>query len=85
MAMFFLLAMPVAPSPLGAIEPLWAEAADLRTQKSYAAAVEIYEQIAILSPHDPEPLQAIACDSKVLEAIILSKGGITLPEEGNEL
>ena len=58
-AMLFLLAMPVAPSPLGAIEPLWAEAADLRTQKSYAAAVEIYEQIAILSPHDPEPLRAI--------------------------
>ncbi len=52
-------AVPTVPPPVGAIAPLWAEAADLRSLKSYAAAVEIYEQIAALSPRDPEPLLAV--------------------------
>lgn len=54
-----LLWMPVVPPPVGAIPPLWAEAADLRALKSYAAAVEAYEEIALFSPRDPEPLLAI--------------------------
>jgi tetratricopeptide (TPR) repeat protein len=59
-ALFVVLGlMPVAPQPVGAIQPLWAEAADLRAGKSYAAAVEVYEQIAALTPQDPEPLLQI--------------------------
>ena len=54
-----LLGMPATLPPTGAVEPLWAEAADLRAIKSYAAAVEVYEQIAALIPQDPEPLIAI--------------------------
>lgn len=54
-----LLGMPIVPPPIGAIEPLWGEAADLRAIKSYAAAVEIYEQIAALAPEDPEALLVI--------------------------
>jgi tetratricopeptide (TPR) repeat protein len=34
-------------------------AADLRALKSYTAAVEVYERIAGLSPHDPDPLLSI--------------------------
>jgi tetratricopeptide (TPR) repeat protein len=55
----FLLGTPVVPPPIGAIEPLWEEAADLRAAKSYAAAVEIYEQLAALSPEDSQALLAI--------------------------
>jgi tetratricopeptide (TPR) repeat protein len=44
------------PAPGGAVPPLWTEAADLRALKSYTAAVEVYEQIAALSPRDPAPL-----------------------------
>jgi tetratricopeptide (TPR) repeat protein len=55
----FLLGMPVASPPIGAIEPLLEEAADLRAIKSHAAAVEIYEQIAALAPDNPEALLAI--------------------------
>jgi len=51
--------MPAISPPTGALEPLWAEAAELRALKSYAAAVEVYEQVAILASHDPEPLVAI--------------------------
>ena len=54
-----LVGMPAIPAPTGAVESLWAEAADLQAIKSYAAAVEIYEQIATLIPQDPEPLIAI--------------------------
>jgi tetratricopeptide (TPR) repeat protein len=54
-----LLSMPVVLPPTGAIEPLWEEAADLRAIKSYAAAVEVYEQIAALTPETPEALLAI--------------------------
>ena len=54
-----LLGMPATLPPTGAVESLWAEAADLRAIKSYAAAVEVYEQIAILIPQEPEPLTAI--------------------------
>jgi tetratricopeptide (TPR) repeat protein len=54
-----LLGTSVAPPPIGAIEPLWEEAADLRAAKSYAAAVEIYEQLAALSPEDPQALLVI--------------------------
>jgi tetratricopeptide (TPR) repeat protein len=59
LALLVVLGMPVVSPPIGAIEPLWAEAADLRTLKSFAAAVEVYEQIATLSPKDPEPLLVI--------------------------
>jgi len=54
-----MLGVPVAPPPVGAIAPLWAEAADLQRLKSYAAAVAVYEQIATLTPHDPDPLLSI--------------------------
>lgn len=54
-----LLSMPVVLPPTGAIEPLWEEAADLRATKSYAAAVEIYEQIAALTTEAPDALLAI--------------------------
>ncbi len=54
-----LSAMPVATSPTGAVQPLWAVAADLRMLKSYAAAVEVYEQIATLSVQDPGPFLSI--------------------------
>jgi len=54
-----LLGMPAVWPPIGAIEPLWAESADLRALKSYAAAIEGYEQIAMLAPHNPEPLVAV--------------------------
>lgn len=57
--LFLWLGMPVAPPPRGALELLWAEASDLRSLKSYTAAVEVYEQIAALSPQDPAPLMAI--------------------------
>ncbi len=58
-ALLSLLAMMGAlavPAPGGAIPPLWAKAADLRALRSYTAAVEVYEQIAALSPGDPSPL-----------------------------
>ncbi len=55
----FLLGMPAVSPPIGAIEPLRAESADLRALKSYAAAVEVYEQIAMLAPHNAEPLVAV--------------------------
>ncbi len=54
-----LLSMPAVPPPTGAIEPLWKEAADLRATKSYAAAVEVYEQIAALTTEATEALLAI--------------------------
>ncbi len=54
-----LLGMPPAPPPLGAIQPLWGEASHLQRLKSYAAAVEVYERIAGLTPQDPAPLLAI--------------------------
>jgi len=57
--LFILLGMPAVPPPTGAIEPLWEEAADLRATKSYAAAVETYEQIAALITETPGPLLAI--------------------------
>jgi len=56
LVMLFVLSLPAVPPPEGAIRPLWAEAADLQALRSYAAAVEVYEQIATLSPLDPEPL-----------------------------
>jgi tetratricopeptide (TPR) repeat protein len=57
--LLILLSTPAVPSPTGAIAPLWQEAADLRANKSYTAAVEIYEQIATLSGGTPEALLAI--------------------------
>jgi len=57
--LFILLGMPAVPPPTGAIHPLWEEAADLRATKSYAAAVEIYEQIAALTTETPKALVAI--------------------------
>ena len=57
--LLILLSTPVVPPPTGAIAPLWEEAADLRANKSYAAAVEIYEQIATLTGGTPEALLAI--------------------------
>jgi tetratricopeptide (TPR) repeat protein len=44
---------------MGAIQPLWTEASYLQRLKSYAAAVEVYEQIATLNLQDSEPLLAI--------------------------
>jgi tetratricopeptide (TPR) repeat protein len=57
--LFILLGTRGSPPPPGAIEYLWAEAADLQAIKSYTAAVEVYEQITILVPKAPEPLVAI--------------------------
>jgi tetratricopeptide (TPR) repeat protein len=54
-----MLGIPVTPPPVGVLPPLWEEAGDLRGLKSFAAAVEVYEEIALLSPRDPEPLLAI--------------------------
>jgi tetratricopeptide (TPR) repeat protein len=54
-----LLGMPAVPPPVGAIQPLWAQAADLQRLKSYTAAVGVYEQIAATCPQDPQPLLAI--------------------------
>ena len=54
-----LLGTPVVPPPIGATDLLWGEATDLRAAKSYAAAIETYEQIAALSPEDLEALLAI--------------------------
>jgi tetratricopeptide (TPR) repeat protein len=51
--------MPATLPSAGAVESLWAEAADLRAIKSFAAAVEVYEEIGSLIPQDPEPLIAI--------------------------
>lgn len=51
--------MPASPPPVGATTPLWEEAANLQALKSYAAAVQVYEQLATLAPHDPKPLIAI--------------------------
>jgi tetratricopeptide (TPR) repeat protein len=51
--------MPSTPPPVGAIQPLWTQASHLQTIKSYAAAVEVYEQIAALKPQGTEPLLAI--------------------------
>jgi tetratricopeptide (TPR) repeat protein len=53
-----LLGMPAVPPPVGAIQPLWAQAADLQRLKSYTAAVGVYEQIAATCPQDPQPLLA---------------------------
>jgi Tfp pilus assembly protein PilF len=53
-----IMGSPVIVPPLGAIQPLWTKAADLRALKSYSAAIQIYEQIATLLPQDPEPLLA---------------------------
>jgi tetratricopeptide (TPR) repeat protein len=51
--------MPSTPPPVGAIQPLWTQASHLKALKSYAAAVEVYEQIADLKPQDSEPFLAI--------------------------
>jgi tetratricopeptide (TPR) repeat protein len=55
-----IMGSPVIVPPVGAIQPLWSKAADLRAAKSYSAAIGIYEQIARLDPRDPEPLLAQA-------------------------
>lgn len=57
--LFVLLGTPAIPPPAGAIEALWAEAKDLQERRSYAAAVEVYEQIATLDPRNAEPLLVI--------------------------
>ncbi len=48
-----------APLPVGAVSSMSNAAADLRALKSYTAAVEVYEQMAGLSPDDPDPLLSI--------------------------
>jgi tetratricopeptide (TPR) repeat protein len=53
------VSLPPAPPPTGAVRPLWTIASDLKSLNSYAAAVEVYEQIARLAPGAPEPLLAI--------------------------
>ena len=47
------------PPPVGAVSSMSNAAADLRALKSYAAAVEVYEHMAGLSPDDPDPLLSI--------------------------
>jgi tetratricopeptide (TPR) repeat protein len=59
MVVLILAGTPVVPPPTGATDLLWKEADDLRAGKSYASAIEAYEQIAALSPNDPEALLAI--------------------------
>jgi tetratricopeptide (TPR) repeat protein len=54
-----LVGTPVVPPPIGATDLLWEEAADLKAAKSYAAAIEIYEQIVPLSPEGLDALLAI--------------------------
>jgi tetratricopeptide (TPR) repeat protein len=53
-----LLGMPGTTAPVGAIQPLWAEAARLHSDQYDSAAIDIYEQIASVSPQDPAPLLA---------------------------
>lgn len=57
--LLILLSMSGVPPPNGAIAPLWQEAADLRANKSYTAAVEVYERIVTLTDSTPEALLAI--------------------------
>ena len=58
-ALLALLGTLPVPAPGGAVPPLWAQSADLRALKSYTAAVEVYERIAVLSSGDPAPLLAM--------------------------
>ena len=59
LVLFGLLRTPATSPPVDAVQPLWTEASDLQAEKSYSAAAEVYEQLAALSPQDPEPLLAM--------------------------